>query len=309
MSSSVVKLIRSTGLIVAVAGLLMLLWVPSRPWVKLSLKAPVIGSTFEAWVSGYEILQVADGLAGIGSAINRTAQQTLNLGIADVSLLDVVQLTLDSTTRAQLMDAITLGTSLAPFVSVARLAILILPITGLLFAILIIRSPPLISQRAKAAMLFSISLLASFALLAVIVFIDSTISKLPTRDSVADVSGNGGLIPAVIAGFMAVGGSALHLVSRGMSIHLRESGMTWQSEPESPGMRSQRAQYPPGVAEKPAVVEVEKLPDEAWAPKRPDILIKNPTPGTKICWKCNKEIAATAQYCRHCGSRQGIATD
>lgn len=312
MNAGVVKLIRIAGLLIAAVGMVMLLWVPSQPWVRIRVNEPLLGSTIEVWFSGSEMLQVADGLAGMGSAANRIAQQTLNLGIADVSLFDLLLLTSESDTRSRIDDAIALGTSLAPLVTVVRLGILLLPLAGLLLIVLILGTPPVARQRGKAATLFLISLFASLFMLGVMTIIGNYVSKLATPDTIVQINGSSGLVFAFLAAFMAVGGSALHLVSRGIITLQREPVMAWQPAIQTPIAPMMDAYMPPNMTAIPGTPAVEKLPDEAWAPKRnitPPTPSAKPTPDTKTCWKCHQEITASALYCRHCGTRQGIATD
>lgn len=325
MSTQLVKFIRAVGLAIAMMGMLLMLWVPSQPWVKLRLRAPLVGTVYEIWVSGNELLQILDGLTGLGALLQRSAQSSIDLGIVRLNILDLVLSNADSSVGSDLQTAIIATRGLAFFTTFTRLSLVAVPLAGLAFIVVVARSLPTANRRRIAALLFLYCTSASIMLVVLMALVGGSVNALMEQNvslglledmwrgmGIVQVNGTAALGYAILAGFMAVGGSALYMVALGFlrqPVASSATGFAF-SAVSNQQPRTEVAAVDYRVAQSPPPQE--QLPDEAWAPQKTAIA-SSPThtdmEETRLCWQCQRQISSHAIYCRYCGTRQGVRSD
>lgn len=317
------NLICTLGCLAVVLALEVLLWLPTRPWVRLQINLSADAQPIALTVTGYEALMLANGVA-VGPQKAAALIAALNSADGGSSLLS--QYELGERMQAQILGLAGPIQQFGAFVLPYQIAFFVLPALALYMALVVVFTRGYFGQQLLKGLLLMLLTTLSVALtVGTMLFLNERINAVISASLAQNAAGFPGLgvgvndaLPEmrvglqnlidtrtpVIAGVVALVGSIVALL--GACLAARKPGLTPRQIARA---AMAGANLPSGNPNEPAPTGPPQ-PTQRLAPapvpeSQPVVAEPQSTNGvpSHACATCGQPVVGSEKFCRSCGAR------
>jgi hypothetical protein len=302
--------LRVAGCVMVVLAFLVLLWMPTRPWINLQVYVPNADSPLGWSASGYELLLTLDGVvAGTKMLARLASEATTATDLMSTGGL-LMLMGVPATSLAQIRALAMQTDGIANTTILAQILFFALPMLSIFMAVMVAASQaPSKWLMVRSGLLLGFVLLSALSMVGVMVVASAELDQLIGQPEIQnainglsvgglrlDLSNGIGAVFAFLAGLMAIAGAALAVFgSRPFTAKSNMQAAAASHVPQQANQAASPAALNKSAAPSAVTVAPTQLPPPPPSPIAPS--------ASRICATCGRSLPAAARFCNGCGSK------